>query len=262
MIRFEDVWLAFEEHQVLRGVSFQAAEGKITALVGASGSGKSTILKLLIGFLTADRGRIVIDGEDVTGLGERQWAKMRRKMGMVFQDSALFDSLDVCMNVGFYPHFVEKQPWRKVLPRVMELLKDVGLEHDHRKMPGELSGGMQRRVALARSLIYHPKILLYDEPTTGLDPGMIEVVNELILEMGEKYGVTSIVVSHNLECIHHVADHVVLLTGGGAVTVGAPHQLLISDEPPVRAFTRSWRLSMERYAGELYPHGGRGAGDG
>jgi len=262
MIRFEDVWLAFGERHVLRGASFKAANGNITALLGASGSGKSTILRLLMGFLTPDRGLIMIDGEDVTGLGERQWARIRRKMGMVFQDSALFDSLSVCMNVGFYPHFVEKQPWRKVEPQVMELLREVGLEHDSRKMPGELSGGMQRRVALARGLIYRPKVLLYDEPTTGLDPGMIEVVNELILEMGEKYGVTSIVVSHDLECIHHVADHIVLLANGGATAVGDPHQLFVSDDPQVKEFTRSWRNSLERYASELHPVEDEGDGGG
>jgi len=251
MIRFKDIWVKFGHQDVLRGVDLHAVEGRITAIIGTSGSGKSTAMRVMMGLLHPDQGRIYVDGEDVTDLSEREWLQVRRKMGMVFQNSALFDSLTVCQNVGFVPHFVEHQPWRKVLPLAMEMLEEVGLaEHAH-KMPEELSGGMRRRVALARSLIYRPKILLYDEPTTGLDPRMIQVVNELILEMNSKYGVTSVVVTHDLECVHEVADHVVLLEGGEAVTVGEARQLLISDEPAVQAFTSNWRRSIEEYAREF-----------
>lgn len=251
MIRFENVWASYGRQQVLHGVDVHCAEGLVTAIVGESGSGKSTVLRLMMGFMLADRGRITIDGEDVTQLTERSWFKIRRKMGMVFQTSALFDSLTVCQNVGFYPHYVEGIPWRKVRPRAMEMLSEVGLADDAFKLPGELSGGMRRRVALARSLIYRPKILLYDEPTTGLDPQMIAVVNELILEMSDKYGVTSVVVTHDLECVHEVADHVVLLEEGRAVTVGPPHQLLVSEDPAVLSFTSNWRKSIRGYAEEL-----------
>ncbi|MCH7472443.1 ATP-binding cassette domain-containing protein [bacterium] len=186
MIRLEDVWLGFGGQAVLRGMSLNAPAKKVTALVGPSGSGKSTVLKLIMGFLKPERGRILIDGEDVGGLGERAWRGVRRKMGMVFQNSALFDSLSVMQNVGFYPRYVDKMPWRKLRPLVMDMLGEVGLAGDAAKLPGELSGGMKRRVALARSLIYKPKILLYDEPTSGLDPHLTQVVVDLINEMNEK----------------------------------------------------------------------------
>jgi phospholipid/cholesterol/gamma-HCH transport system ATP-binding protein len=254
MIGFKDIWVKFGHQDVLRGVDLRAAKGRITAIIGTSGSGKSTALRVMMGLLHPDQGRIYVDGEDVTDLSEREWLQVRRKMGMVFQNSALFDSLTVCQNVGFVPHFVEQKPWRKVLPLAMEMLGEVGLADHAHKMPGELSGGMRRRVALARSLIYRPKILLYDEPTTGLDPRMIQVVNELILEMNSKYGVTSVVVTHDLECVHEVADHVVLLENGEAVTVGEARQLLLSDDPSVQAFTSNWRRSIEEYAREF---GGR-----
>lgn len=251
MIGFKDIWVVLHGQEILRGVSLQAQQGKITAIVGRSGSGKSTALRLMMGLIVADKGRVFIDGEDVTGLSEQAWFKVRRKMGMVFQNSALFDSMTVCQNVGFFPHFVERVPWRTVRPQAMELLAEVGMADHAHKLPGELSGGMRRRVALARSLIYRPKLLLYDEPTTGLDPQMIQVVNELIMEMNEKYGVTSVVVTHDLECVHEVADHVVLLENGEAVTVGSAHQLLVSEEPSVLAFTSNWRRSIAEYAREL-----------
>jgi phospholipid/cholesterol/gamma-HCH transport system ATP-binding protein len=251
MIKFEDVHLSFSGHEVLRGVNFAAQSRQITALVGPSGSGKSTALRLIIGFLQPDSGRIEIDGEDVSHLTERGWRAVRRKMGMVFQSSALFDSMTVCQNVGFYPHYVERRPWRRVREEVLELLAELDLADDADKLPGELSGGMQRRVALARSLIYHPTILLYDEPTTGLDPHMTSVVTELIAEMNEKYGVTSVVVSHDLPSIHEIADHVVLIDGGVSVTVGAPDQLLHSDDPQVSKFAAIWRDQIRLYASEL-----------
>jgi phospholipid/cholesterol/gamma-HCH transport system ATP-binding protein len=251
MIVFKDVWVSFAEQQVLRGVSFTAPAGQITALIGPSGSGKSTALRLVMGFVAADKGQILVDGEDVTSLGERQWRDVRRKMGMVFQSSALFDSMTVSQNVGFYPHYVEREPWRKVEPRVMDLLAELDMAEAADKLPGELSGGMQRRVALARSLIYRPKILLYDEPTTGLDPHMSAVVTELIAEMNEKYSVTSVVVSHDLPSIHDIASHVVLIHDGLSVTVGTPDQLLHSTDEQVKKFAGIWRDQIRMYATEL-----------
>lgn len=261
MIVFDDVWVSFGAEQVLRGVSFTAESLQITALVGPSGSGKSTCLRLIMGFIKADRGRILIDGQDVEQLCEREWVAVRSKMGMVFQNSALFDSLTVCQNVGFYTHYVEHQPWRKVRREVMELLHELGLEDAADKMPGELSGGMQRRVALARSLIYKPKVLLYDEPTTGLDPQMTDVVNDLIREMSERYGVTSIVVSHDLPSINAIADHVVLISRGESLTVGAPRELLRGDDPRLTAFAAGWREQVMAQAKAIASYdvaGGKG----
>jgi phospholipid/cholesterol/gamma-HCH transport system ATP-binding protein len=204
-----------------------------------------------MGFLSAEQGKVLIDGQDVTGLTERQWLAVRRKMGMVFQNSALFDSLTVTQNVGFYPHYVEGKRWRRVLPEVMALLAELDLTDAAAKLPNELSGGMRRRVALARSLIYHPKILLYDEPTTGLDPHMTEVVTGLIEEMADRFGITSVVVSHDLPSIHEVADHVVLIDAGESVTLGSPAALLESADPRVQAFAGGWRNQLRAYAGQV-----------
>jgi phospholipid/cholesterol/gamma-HCH transport system ATP-binding protein len=251
MIKFEDVWLSFGGQPVLRGVSMECAEGQITSIVGPSGSGKSTVLRLAMGFRTADRGKVTIDGEDVTVIKEKRWARVRRKMGMVFQHSALFDSLSVAENVGFYPYYVDREPWKKVRPKALELLGELGLADAANKMPEQLSGGMQRRVALARALIYHPKILLYDEPTTGLDPQNSELVSHMIREANEKFGVTSVVVSHDLQCIHDISDHVVLITGGESVEVGPPRQLFIHQDPRVAGFTAVWREQVKEYAKEM-----------
>lgn len=251
MIQFNDVWASYGPEQVLRGVSFVAESLKITALVGPSGSGKSTCLRLIMGFMQADRGTVLIDGQDVGQLQESDWRVVRSKMGMVFQSSALFDSMTVAQNVGFFPHFVEGKPWKRVRVEVMNLLQELDLEDAANKLPAELSGGMQRRVALARSLIYKPTILLYDEPTTGLDPQMTEVVNDLIREMSERYGVTSIVVSHDLPSINAIADHVVLIDRGESIDVGLPTELLRSEEPRLRAFTAGWREQILEHAQEL-----------
>jgi phospholipid/cholesterol/gamma-HCH transport system ATP-binding protein len=251
MIEFKGVHLKFGEEEVLKGVSFRCPPQQVTAIMGPSGSGKSTALRLIMGFLRPGQGRLYVDGEDVTHIREKAWVRVRRKMGMVFQHSALFDSLTVCQNVAFYPHFVDKQPWRKVRPAVMDLLGELGLAGDADKLPEELSGGMQRRVALARSLIYRPKILLYDEPTTGLDPHMTEVVSDLIDEMNERYKVTSVVVSHDLPSIHNIADHVVLISGGESYDVGRPSELLTSGQPAVARFAGNWRAQIREYSAEM-----------
>ena len=245
MVELANVESSFEGRRILKGVSFVARDKKITALVGASGSGKSTVLKLIMGFFQPDSGQILIEGEDIVGLPERKLLEVRRKMGMVFQHSALFDSMTVAENVGFYPFYVEKQPWKKVRSRVMGLLRDLGMADDAHKLPGELSGGMQRRVALGRALIYHPQILLYDEPTTGLDPHMTSVVDDLITETNERFGVTSIVVSHDLPSVCRIADHVVLLSDGQSLDIGPPEGLLESSDERVIEFTREWRSQVE-----------------
>jgi phospholipid/cholesterol/gamma-HCH transport system ATP-binding protein len=246
MVELRNVQSSFEGRQILKGVSFVAQPRQITALVGASGSGKSTVLKLIMGFFQPDRGEILIEGENIVGLPERKLLQVRRKMGMVFQHSALFDSMTVAENVGFYPFYVERQPWRKVQPSVKELLGELGMADDAKKLPGELSGGMQRRVALARALIYHPQILLYDEPTTGLDPHMTSIVDELIMETNEKFGITSIVVSHDLPSVHRIADHVILLSNGESLDVGPPEELVSSSDPKVMEFTKEWRSQVEQ----------------
>jgi len=247
MLKVESITAAYDDAVVLDKVSMTAFERKITAVVGSSGSGKSTLLKVIMGFIKPRSGRVLIDGEDICSASEAEIARVRAKMGLVFQESALFDSLTVEENIGFFPIYHQKRRWREVRPKVDALLADLGLGDICRKYPGELSGGMRRRVALARTLIYHPKILLYDEPTTGLDPENIATVGEVIEEMNEKFEVTSVVVTHDLESVLRVADWVYLLDRGCAEEVGPPLQLLTSDHPHVVRFTASWRKHIEDF---------------
>lgn len=245
MIQFEDVWAGYGGEPVLKGASFSAPAGRITALVGPSGGGKSTVLRLLMGFVQPQRGRIQIDGTDVSAFGERDWRKQRRQMGMLFQHSALFDSLSVLQNTAFYPYYIERKPWKHVRKEALELLAGLGLAAAADKLPAELSGGMQRRAALARSLIYKPRLMLYDEPTTGLDPANTALVTALIRETHDAQGMTSLVVTHDLQCIRAVADEVVLLAGGVACPCGSPAEFFASNQPAVREFTELWRKTGE-----------------
>jgi phospholipid/cholesterol/gamma-HCH transport system ATP-binding protein len=247
MLKLTDIHAGYGSTEILHGVSLVADERVTTAIIGSSGGGKSTLLKVIMGFLRPTSGQLIIDGVDVAHSTEHEFAEHRLKMGLVFQESALFDSLTIAENIGFFPFYREKQPWRKVILRVREMLDTLGLEGIENKYPSELSGGMRRRVALGRTLIYRPKILLYDEPTTGLDPTMINVVDEIIREMNEKFQVTSILVSHDLESVLDVAEKVFLMHEGVALDVGEPHNLLTSADPVVGQFTKSWREHVEMY---------------
>ena len=206
-IEFEDVHLAFEENEVLRGVSFHLPYGETKALFGVAGSGKSTILKLALGLLRPDSGRIIVLGNDVTEMRERDLFPMRGKLGMVFQESALFDSLTVSENVayrlmeehGIYDDDIDR--------RVREALRFVELEHTLDKFPSELSGGMRRRVAIARAIITQPELLLYDSPTGGLDPITSNTIIELIMKQRDVYRTSSLLVTHRLQDAFTMAMH-------------------------------------------------------
>jgi len=247
MLMLEGIRAGYGDTEVLHGIDLVAQERVTTAIIGSSGGGKSTLLKVIMGFLRPTAGKLIIDGKDVANISEHEFARHRQKMGLVFQESALFDSLTVAENVGFFPYYREKKPWGKVLPMVREMLEMLDLPGIENKYPSELSGGMRRRVALGRTLIYKPKILLYDEPTTGLDPTMIGHVDEIIREMNEKFQVTSILVSHDLESVLDVAEHVFLVHDGIAQDVGEPWHLLTSKDPQVATFTKSWRDHVEMY---------------
>jgi phospholipid/cholesterol/gamma-HCH transport system ATP-binding protein len=206
-ILFEDVALAFEENEVLRGVSFRLNRGETKALFGVAGSGKSLILKLTLGLLRPDSGRILVLGQDVTQMREEELFKLRDKIGMVFQESALFDSLTVRENVayrlmeehGIYDEEIDR--------RVREVLRFVELEHTLDLDPAELSGGMRRRVAIARALITHPELLLYDSPTGGLDPVTSNTIVELIVKQRDVYKTSSLLVTHRLQDAFTMASH-------------------------------------------------------
>lgn len=206
-LRFEDVWLAFENTEILSGVSFQLSVGETKALFGVAGSGKSTILKLVLGLLKPDSGRITALGEDITSMQEKDLFALRAKIGMVFQESALFDSLTVRENVAF--RLIEEHGIYddEIDKRVREALRFVELEHTLDLFPSELSGGMRRRVAIARAIITQPELLLYDSPTGGLDPVTSNTIIELIMKQRDVYRTSSLLVTHRLQDAFTLATH-------------------------------------------------------
>jgi phospholipid/cholesterol/gamma-HCH transport system ATP-binding protein len=207
VIAFEDVCLAFDDKVILDGISFQLLPGRLTVILGASGSGKSTILRLILGLLKPDRGRIVVAGERVEGMSERELMGVRGQLGMVFQEGALFDSLTVRENVGYRLYEETDRPIAEIDQRVREVLGFVGLGEYADRMPSALSGGQRRRVAIARALAARPRIVLYDEPTTGLDPMTALTIDGEIVKLRDLEGVTSILVTHQLRDAFYVAEH-------------------------------------------------------
>jgi phospholipid/cholesterol/gamma-HCH transport system ATP-binding protein len=204
-IAFEDVSLAFDDKVILDGVSFQLQPGRMKLILGASGAGKSTILRLILGLLRPDRGRVIVDGQRVDQLSESELMEVRAHLGMVFQEGALFDSFTVRENVGYRLYEETALPLAEVDARVMEVLGFVGLAEVAERMPGELSGGQRRRVAIARAMTARPRILLYDEPTTGLDPITALTIDEEIIKLRDLEGVSSIIVTHQLRDAFFIA---------------------------------------------------------
>ena len=206
-IQFEDVSVAFEENQVLDGISFQLMHGETKALFGVAGSGKSTILKLALGLLKPDSGRIVVLGEEVTSMTEDQLFELRRRVGIVFQESALFDSLTVRENVAFRLYEEGAVSEEEIDQRVREALSFVELENTVDMYPSELSGGMRRRVGIARTIITHPEVLLYDSPTGGLDPVTSNTIIELIVKQRDLFKISSLLVTHRLQDAFTMGTH-------------------------------------------------------
>ena len=239
MIEYRDVYKTFDV-PVLAGVSFTVQTGEILAILGPSGTGKSVLLKTTIGLITPDRGEVFIDGESVTRADRNHLQAIRRKAGYVFQYAALFDSMTVFENVTFgLPEGAMKTLGRaEVVRRVSESLEDVNLDPDVvlRKMPSELSGGMKKRVGLARAIVGQPQILLYDEPVTGLDPINTAAVDKLITDIAARTKVTSIVVTHDIEGALTICDRVALLEGGKLRFLGTADEFRASTVPLVRAF--------------------------
>jgi len=205
-IEFDNVSIAFDEHVVLDGISFRLQQGETKALFGVAGSGKSTLLKLAMGLLRPDSGRIYVLGEEVTCMSEQQLFELRRRVGIVFQESALFDSLKVYENVGFRLT-EEGLPAEEIERRVREVLRFVELERTYDMFPSELSGGMRRRVAIARAIITEPEVLLYDSPTGGLDPVTSNTIVELIMKQRDVYKTSALMVTHRLQDAFTMATH-------------------------------------------------------
>jgi phospholipid/cholesterol/gamma-HCH transport system ATP-binding protein len=221
----------FESNHVLRGVDLEIGEGQTMVILGKSGCGKSVLLKLILRLMDKDEGRIVIDDEDTTNFSEERMVPVRKKMGMLFQSAALFDSLTVADNVAYMLHEHTTMTARVIADRVAEVLSFVELPDTQKLMPSELSGGMRKRVALARALAYQPRYLLYDEPTTGLDPMTAKTINELIRNTQERLDVTSIVVTHDLISAFYVGDRFALIRDGQVSFCGTPDEFKASTDP-------------------------------
>jgi phospholipid/cholesterol/gamma-HCH transport system ATP-binding protein len=237
MIEIKDVHKSFGDQEVLRGVNLTIPRGKITVIVGPSGTGKTVLLRHIIGLIKPDRGRVIVEGVDIDRLTSHELNEFRRRFGMLFQNAALFDSLSVAENVAF--PLIESYRGRRLpdVDRIVdEKLKLVGLSGIGRKLPSELSGGMRKRVGLARAIVLEPSIILYDEPTTGLDPIMTVAIDNLILSMQQKLSITSVVISHDIDSAFRVADQICMIHDGRIVECLPPVEFKRSLNPDVRAF--------------------------
>jgi phospholipid/cholesterol/gamma-HCH transport system ATP-binding protein len=245
-IEFIDIEKSFGDRKVLDGISFGVKQGETFAILGPSGAGKTVTLTLAVGLLKPDAGRIIVDGEDITNMNEQQLAHVRRKVQLVFQSGALFDSLTVWENVGF-PLTDGGEADEHVQTKVEEYLKLVEIEDLADLMPPELSTGMKRAVAIARALAAEPKGILYDEPTTMVDPLMSQTINNLIRKMERQLGMTQMVVTHDIaNCAEKVADRVALLNQGKFVFIGTMQELYASNHPVVKEFVEEDRIRFEK----------------
>ena len=236
MIEVRDLTKSFGAQLVLDSVGFRIENGESVAIIGRSGSGKSVLLKHLIGLLQPDKGEVLIDGEDIVPMNERQLLRVRRKFGMMFQGAALFDSMTVAENVAFWLRRHEHLTEAEIGRRVAGTLEMVDLPGTEDKNPAELSGGMRKRVGLARAIIYEPQIVLYDEPTTGLDPIVSDSIDQLILRVRDRLKVTTVVVTHDMRTARRVGQRVLMLHNKKIYANGTPDQIFDSLDPVVRQF--------------------------
>jgi len=236
MIELIDLHKSFNSKKVLQGINLRIEQGETTVIIGGSGSGKSVIMKHIIGILWPDQGKVLVDGKDLASLDDRSLNELRKKFGMLFQYAALFDSLSVWENVGFglrqHTHLSD----REIKEIAKEKLAMVGLRGVEDLMPSELSGGMKKRVGLARAIAMEPEILLYDEPTTGLDPIMADVINGLVLELKRRLNVTGVAITHDMTSAYKIADRIAMLYQGRIQQVGTPEEIRNSKDPVVHQF--------------------------
>lgn len=236
MIETKDIVKSFGRQRVLDGISLKIEQGESVAIIGRSGCGKSVLLKTIIGLIPPDSGRVIIDGQDITGLNERELIKVRRKFGMLFQSAALFDSMNVYENIAFPLRREERWSEDEIKKKVATALEMVELPGIETKMPSELSGGMRKRVGLARAIVYQPEIILYDEPTTGLDPVVADSIDKLILRICERLNVTTVVVTHDMRSVRRVSKKIFMLHKGKIHATGTPEEIFNSSDPVVRQF--------------------------
>ncbi|MEW6684971.1 MAG: ABC transporter ATP-binding protein [Candidatus Edwardsbacteria bacterium] len=238
MIEIQNLYKKFHRQKVLQGVNLTIERGETLVIIGRSGCGKSVLLKHLIGLLKPDHGSILVDGVDVAEVNKSELFELRRRFGMLFQGSALFDSMTVGENVGLGLQEHTDLSLTKISEMVKEKLALVGLIGVENMRPAELSGGMKKRVGLARAIAMEPEYILYDEPTTGLDPIMADQINNLIIELRKKLGITSIAVTHDMVSAYKIADRIAMLHEGKVIYIGTPEEIQKADNPLVQQFIR------------------------
>jgi phospholipid/cholesterol/gamma-HCH transport system ATP-binding protein len=236
MIEFRDVHKSFENHDVLQGLDLSVSKGESIVVIGGSGSGKSVMLKHIIGLLQPDNGSVYVNSKDISEMGEDGLNELRKKFGMLFQSSALFDSMTVWENVGFALKRHTSMPEADIKEIASQKLKMVGLVGIEDEMPAQLSGGMRKRVGLARAIAMKPEIMLYDEPTTGLDPITADVINDLIIKMNDELHVTSVTITHDMKSAYKIADTIAMLYNGVIIARGGPDEIRNTSDPYVRQF--------------------------
>jgi phospholipid/cholesterol/gamma-HCH transport system ATP-binding protein len=241
MIDVQNLYKSFNGFPVLKGIKLQMREGTTTVVLGGSGSGKTVLMKHIMGLFKPDQGQVIVDGKNVSTMSRTDLSVFRERMGMVFQSAALFDSMTVGDNVAFPLREHNKEMSEsQIAEKVKEKLAVVDLHDVEQKFPAELSGGMRKRVGLARAIIRDPKIVLYDEPTTGLDPLTTESVDEMILLAREKLRVTSVVISHDIGSAFHIADRIAVINQGRIVEEGTPKEVRKTEEPFTKQFLATW----------------------
>jgi len=236
VIKIIDLYKSFNSQKVLNGVNLSIPDKKIVTIMGKSGCGKSVLIKHIIGLLIPDKGSVVIDGEDITILDASELDRIREKLGVLFQSGALFDSLTVYGNVAFQLREKTKMAKGEIRDRTMQALEDVGLKGMGNKYPAELSGGMKKRAGLARALIAEPAIVLFDEPTTGLDPIISRSIHRLIRATHEKYQYAAVIISHEVPGIFEISDKVAMLYNGMIEEYGTPEEIVNSSNPVIKQF--------------------------
>ena len=238
MIEVSQIKKSFGDQVVLNSVSFSVKEGESVAIIGRSGTGKSVLIKHLVGLLSPDEGSVRVDGQDLVGMTERQLLGVRQKFGMLFQSAALFDSMSVHDNIAFPLRRSGVTESAEIDRRVEEVLGLVELPGVGGKMPSELSGGMQKRVGLARAIVHRPQIILYDEPTTGLDPVVADSIDQLMMRVRDHYKVTSIVITHDMRCARRMGQRIIYLRDGQVYLDALADEVFNSNDPQVARFIR------------------------
>ncbi len=236
MIEVRDLRKSFGSQKVLDGISFKIEHGESVVVIGRSGCGKSVLLKHLIGLLHADSGNVIVDDIDITNMPERELLEVRRKFGMLFQSAALFDSLNVAENISFVLRRQRQLSDKEINERVEEVLEMVELPGTQGKKPSELSGGMRKRVGLARAIIYKPEIVLYDEPTTGLDPVVSDSIDQLIIRVRERLQITTVVVTHDTRSMRRVGQRILMMVNGKIYAAGTSQEIFSSQDPTIYRF--------------------------